>query len=129
MQQIDSIESESEYTNSSTLVLEGIDLTEHEERYFFKRINRLHALFPFDTFIELTFHQDHSYPEIYGKLTIKTIDCTFKSEHLDLDIFQLYEKLRTHTEEQIRKWYQDWPMNRIGEVYYSMMNNETTWRM
>lgn len=120
---------ESDSTSASTLILEGIVLTDSEEKYFFKRINRLHALFPFDTLIELTFHQDHSYPEIYGKLKITTMECTFKSEHLGLELYQLYEELRLETESQIRKWYQDWPMNRIGEVYYSMMNNETTWRM
>lgn len=127
MQTLDSAVNES--TNASTLILEGVHLNEIDEKYFFKRLNRLHALFPFDTFIELTIHQDHSYQEIYGKLKITALEWNFESEHSDLDIYKLYERLQSRIESEIRKWYRDWPMNRIGEVYYSMTNNDSTWRM
>lgn len=114
---------------ATTIILEGVNLTNREERIFFQNLSKLHYLFPFNSFVELTLHNDHGYIEFYGKLEIITFENKFKSEHSDLDIYSLFDRLKLDIESQSRDWYTNWPMNKFGEIYYSMMKNDSTWRM
>lgn len=120
---------EDDNTKASTLILDGVELDENEEKYFFDRINKLHNLFPFDSYVELTLQNDARYLEFYGKLQITTFEKKFVSEHLGLDLYNLYDQLQVEIEELARSWYKDWPMNKFAQIYYSMMKNDSTWRM
>lgn len=126
---IDKNINEVDNSKATTLILEGVELTTREEKYFFNSLSKLHGLFPFDSFVELTLHNDHGHIEFYGKLEILTFEKRFISERTDLDIYNLFDRLKSEIEDTARTWYQDWPMNKFGQIYYSMMKNDSTWRM
>lgn len=123
------ISKDENHKKASTLILEGIELSAREEKYFFDVLNKMHSYFPFDAFVELTLHNDHGFQEFFGKLEIITFEKKFVSEHLGLELYSLLDLLKVDIESQAREWYKDWPMNKFGEIYYSMMKNDSTWRM